>query len=101
MEKYIEQNASGKLVLGIRPEHINLTKTPIEGSIRATVKHSENQGSNFAIYLNIEGEDAIALETMNTFKNGEEVFVNMMMDEIHFFDKEMERNIGLPNKYYR
>ena len=60
------------------------------------VKHSENQGSNFAIYLDIEGEDAIALETMNAFKNGEEVFVNMMMDEIHFFDKETERNIGYP-----
>lgn len=96
-KKYIEQNASGKLVLGIRPEHINLTKTPTEGSIPARVKHSENQGSNFAIYLDIEGEDAIALETMNAFKNGEEVYVNMMMDEIHFFDKETERNIGYPS----
>ena len=33
---------------------------------------------------------------MNTFKSGEEVFVNMMMDEIHFFNKETERNIGYP-----
>ena len=93
---YITQSANGQIVLGIRPEHINLTKTPMEGSIRATVKHSENQGSNFAIYLDIEGEDAIALETMNAFKNGEEVFINMMMDEIHFFDKETEKNIGYP-----
>ncbi len=67
-KKYIEQNVSGQFVLGIRPEHINLTKTPKDGSIRAKVKHSENQGSNFAIYLDIEGEDAIALETMNAFQ---------------------------------
>ena len=93
---YIRESVYEKLVLGIRPEHINLSKIPIEGSIRAKVKHSENQGSNFAIYLDIEGEDAIALETINAFKNGEEVFVNMMMDEIHFFDKETERNIGYP-----
>ena len=69
---------------------------PSEGSIRAKVKHSENQGSNFAVYLDIEGKDIIALETKNTFKSGEEVFVNMMMDEIHFFHKETERNIGYP-----
>jgi ABC-type sugar transport system ATPase subunit len=94
--RFIEESASGQLVLGIRPEHINLTKAPIEGSVRAKVKHSENQGSNFAVYLDIEGNHIIALETMNTFKSGEEVFVNMMMDEIHFFNKETERNIGYP-----
>ena len=94
--RFIEESASGQLVLGIRPEHITLTKVPSEGSIRAKVKHSENQGSNFAVYLDIEGKDIIALETKNTFKSGEEVFVNMMMDEIHFFYKETERNIGYP-----
>jgi ABC-type sugar transport system ATPase subunit len=93
---FIEESASGQLVLGIRPEHITLTKVPSEGSIRAKVKHSENQGSNFAVYLDIEGKDIIALETKNTFKSGEEVFVNMMMDEVHFFNKETERNIGYP-----
>ena len=75
--RFIEESVSGQLVLGIRPEHINLTKTPIEGSVRAKVKHSENQGSNFAVYLEIEGNDIIALETMNTFKSSEEVFVNL------------------------
>ena len=94
--RFIEESASGQLVLGIRPEHINLTKMPIEGSIQAKVKYSENQGSNFAVYLDIEGKDLIALETKNTFKSDEVVFVNMMMDEIHFFNKETEKNIGYP-----
>ena len=94
--KLIEESSSGQFVLGIRPEHINLTKEHNEGGIKARVKYSENQGSNFAVHLDIEGNDIIALETMNTFKSGEEVFVNMMMDEIHFFDKETERNIGYP-----
>lgn len=95
-KKYIENSAHNKLVLGIRPEHIQLSKTPIEGSIRAKVKHSENQGSNFAIHLDVEGENAIAIEVLNAFKDREEVFVNMTMDQIHFFDKETEINIGYP-----
>ncbi|TDF95478.1 ABC transporter ATP-binding protein [Paenibacillus piri] len=95
-KNYVEKRDRNQLVLGIRPEHLQLSKTPIEGSIRAKVKHSENQGSNFAIHLDVEGVNAIAIEASNVFKDGEEVFVNITMDQIHFFDKETENNIGYP-----
>lgn len=95
-KNYVEKSDHNQLVLGIRPEHIQLSKTPMEGSIRAKVKHSENQGSNFAIHLDVEGVNAIAIEASNVFKDGEEVFVNITMDQIHFFDKDTENNIGYP-----
>ncbi|WP_339163926.1 ABC transporter ATP-binding protein [Siminovitchia sp. FSL W7-1587] len=100
-KNYVEKSTYHQIVLGIRPEHIHLTKSPQAGSIRAKVKHSENQGSNFAIHLDVEGENIVAIEAFNIFKAGEEVFVNITMDEIHLFDKATENNLGYPENIIR
>jgi multiple sugar transport system ATP-binding protein len=47
------------IILGVRPEHINIAKNTEEGAIHATVDISEMMGSEMYIHLSVEGQEAV------------------------------------------
>src|SRR5699024_2435863 len=57
--RQIQEAKSKCLLMGIRPEHAIISKTALQNSIKATVKYVENQGGNYAIYLDTAGQELI------------------------------------------
>jgi len=87
----------GDVVLGIRPEHIELTT---EG-IMAKVDVSEMMGSEIYLHVDVEGKDAIIrIKTTSvindfSFEPGKENYIRFGFQNslMHLFDKETGKNI--------
>jgi multiple sugar transport system ATP-binding protein len=82
-----------EIVLGIRPEDIELSKNESDNSIKATIEIIELTGREFEIHLKVEEERIIALiRNIENFKINDEV--NLIFDEekLHFFNKETGEN---------
>ncbi|WP_146552492.1 ABC transporter ATP-binding protein [Rummeliibacillus sp. SL167] len=93
---YIHQSGVEKFVLGIRPEHIEIYKTPQRQLLTGTVKYVENQGNSYCIYIDLEGEELIVVNKDKNWYPGEKVFIRPMIDHIHLFDQETTNSIGYP-----
>lgn len=94
----INQSNAGKFVFGIRPEHLEIYKTPQENTLKGTVKYVENQGSSFGIYIELEGNEVIALSEVKKWLPGEEVYLKPLINHIHIFDRETTNSIGYPKE---
>ncbi|GEN86965.1 ABC transporter ATP-binding protein [Oceanobacillus sojae] len=93
---YVNQTGTNKLLFGIRPEHIELSPVSAQKGVRGQVKYIENQGNNYGVYINVEGQEIIAMSESKNWTDGQDVYVCPVMEKIHFFDKDTERNIGYP-----
>ncbi|MEM9817596.1 MAG: ABC transporter ATP-binding protein [Cyanobacteria bacterium P01_D01_bin.6] len=81
------------IVLGIRPEHLSLS-APATQNLPVTVKRIEALGSE--TYLAVQfGQDIlqVRVEPDRTFAIGEEVWLAIAPDKIHFFDSQSEAAI--------
>jgi multiple sugar transport system ATP-binding protein len=78
-----------ELVLGIRPEDINVSDEKKENSLEITVDIAELLGAEYYIHFYI-GENKLTAKTKATkiISNGSKVFINFVQDKIHLFDKE-------------
>ncbi|AXI38378.1 ABC transporter ATP-binding protein [Bacillaceae bacterium ZC4] len=97
IRKINESNAK-TFVFGIRPEHLEIYKTPQENTLKGTVKYVENQGSSYSIYINLEGHEVIAMSEKKNWHPGEMVYLKPKMDRIHIFDQESTQSIGYPQE---
>lgn len=87
----------GDIILGIRPEHIDLSARGIE----ALIDVSEMMGSEIFLHINIGGKDAvIRISTTNAedmaycnAKNGGCVHFSFHGELMHLFDKETTENL--------
>ncbi|MFJ8260359.1 ABC transporter ATP-binding protein [Rummeliibacillus sp. NPDC094406] len=93
---HIHQSGAEKFVLGIRPEHLEIFKTPQKQSLIGTVKYVENQGNSYCIYIELEGEELIIINKDKNWYPGEKVYIRPMIDHIHLFDLETTNSIGYP-----
>jgi len=90
----------GKIVVGVRPEHIFLSKTRLDTSIGKGVIHVvERLGGDYIYNIKI-GEDTIlkARATApspagDTFREGEEVWINVKPENIYLFDSKTGKRI--------
>lgn len=98
--KLAAANKSDKLCLGIRPEHILLTKEKKEHSVDGVVKYVEDYGNSYGVYVQVEGDpnELIAVTDGNVPCQGEKVYINAGFDKIHIFDRESEKSIGYPEE---
>ncbi len=96
--RQIKLSQAKKLVLGIRPEHLILGKTPLENTLKGTVKYIENQGSSYALYIEIEGNEVIVMSEENRWIPYEQVYVQPLMKHLHFFNGETKNSIGYPDQ---
>lgn len=96
--KQIEQSGVNRLTFGIRPEHLKIFKMTEENDLQGTIKYVENQGSNYGVYVDLQGHEIIAISEDKHWAEGEVVFVRPIMNHIHFFDRETTNSIGYPKE---
>ncbi|WP_445506840.1 ABC transporter ATP-binding protein [Niallia sp. 03190] len=96
--KQIEQSGVDQFAFGIRPEHIEMFKTAKENALKGIVKYVENQGSSYGVYVDLEGQEIIAMSEDKNWAEGEVMYLKPMMNHIHLFDRETTNSIGYPKE---
>ncbi len=101
-QKILKQKnqAQGKVILGIRPEHIYLVDSDDKNAIKAKVDVSEMMGSEMYLHLLVNEKDVvIRVQTtdMNphVFEPGKVNMIQFAIPEgqLHLFDPETEKNL--------
>lgn len=96
---FIQQNGERELVFGIRPEHIKLSKTQMRNGLKGRVKHIENHGDNYGVYIDLEGTEIIAMDESKKWFPNEMIYLEPRLDKIHFFNKQTTNSIGYPKSF--
>ncbi len=101
-QKILKQNcqAPGKVVLGIRPEHINVVPSGEKNAFTAKVDVSEMMGSEMYLHV-IVGEKDVVIRVQTTdinpreFEPGKVNYIQFTIPEsqMHLFDPETEKNL--------
>ncbi|KXG74893.1 ABC transporter ATP-binding protein [Thermotalea metallivorans] len=94
-KRFQEKGQVGKqVVLGIRPEHVNLCADEGSEGIRGRVEVTEPLGAETYVYLNVEGNNLIS-RVYSDWKVGvnDRVKLEFHLDKIHVFDQESEKAI--------
>ena len=84
---------SQSVVLGVRPDHIQLS----DSGIRGTVDVSELMGATVHLHINADGKDVIVIVPTNGiatgFAAGSKVHLTFNGNVAHVFSKETEKNL--------
>ncbi|MDF1507325.1 ABC transporter ATP-binding protein [Robertmurraya sp. DFI.2.37] len=94
--KQVEQSKTSKIAFGIRPEHLEIDKTADKNALKGTVKYVENQGNSYGVYVDLQGDEVIALSESKYWSKGETVYLKPLMNHIHLFNCETTNSIGYP-----
>jgi multiple sugar transport system ATP-binding protein len=83
------------LVLGIRPEHIELVDAGSAGAIEGQVVVTEPTGSETQVTLRVGQSDILALfHTRIEVQPGQPLHIRMLTDKTHVFDKQSGKRLG-------
>ena len=93
---------SGKILLGVRPEHMKLAFEPGENTMSARLEVNEMMGSE--LHLHVYTEDStrwivrvptidLTAQQRASLKNGAQVYITFEGKVMHFFDPETEKNL--------
>ncbi|HUW90975.1 MAG TPA: ABC transporter ATP-binding protein [Candidatus Nanopelagicaceae bacterium] len=97
LEKIKKMN-NKKIILGIRPEDVLISKQNASNSIKANIDIIEPMGREFEIHLDLGEKILIAvLRKMDSLNTGDEVYLTFNDKKIHLFDKNTEENIFASN----
>ena len=94
----IDEQGNIGLSLGIRPEHIELTKEKNSDAYMGTVKYIEDYGNKYGVYFEIEGNEVIAVMDNCDLKSNDTVYFLPNFEKIHLFNRETEISIGYPKE---
>lgn len=87
---YINQ----EIIMGIRPEHIELSYKGESLDVVGTVELVELMGSETLVHMNVEGERlTIKISSEHCLKNGDKLYLYFNKEKIYLFDKETEEAI--------
>jgi len=82
------------VVMGIRPENVEIAQPGEPGAMKSTVKVYELLGAEVFLYFDVNEVQVTArVEPTTTSKAGSEVIFKFDMNKTHFFDKETEVKI--------
>ena len=92
---------SREILLGVRPEHIDLVSAPAENAINGTVLVNEMMGSELHLHVACGDSKLIARtptveltrEERANLKNGHPVHLTFTGKVMYFFDPETEKNL--------
>ena len=98
--KILNKHGKAQLCIGVRPEHVVLSREKQEHSIEGIVKYVEDYGNNYGVYVQVEGDknELIAIADGNIPSQGEKIYISVGFDKIHLFDRETERSLGYPEE---
>ena len=96
--------ATGEILLGVRPEHIQMAHAGDPGAIPVTLEVNEMMGSE--LHLHVYTEDGtrliVRVPTIDLapgeraeLVRGKELFISFEGKVMHFFDKESQKNLLL------
>lgn len=93
---YLNTYGESDVKLGIRPESIIVSTEEGKNTIQGRVVHIENQGANYALIIEVEGEHITALTRFRVASRGSVVYLSFTNDQMHFFDAKTTNNVGYP-----
>lgn len=92
------RNESGRLFLGIRPEHMILHRRRQENTLEGTVKYVEDYGNRYGVYVQVDNMEMIAVSEGDVPAPGESVYIQPDFDRIHLFDRATQVSLGYPEQ---
>lgn len=92
----IDSHEYNGLCLGVRAEHITLTKEESDTAFKGKVKYIEDYGNKIGVYFDLEGNEVIAAVEETNLKPGDDVYLHLDFNKIHFFDRESTLTLGYP-----
>ena len=92
------RNESGRLFLGIRPEHMILHRRRQENTLEGTVKYVEDYGNRYGVYVQVDNMEIIAVSEGDVPAPGESVYIQPDFDRIHLFDRATQVSLGYPEQ---
>jgi multiple sugar transport system ATP-binding protein len=85
---------SDELVLGIRPEHADLTEEAADTRVEVTLEVLEHEGSDNFLYLNSDEVDWIVRVPGNErYEEGQTLYLGFPESDLHMFDKATGENL--------
>jgi sn-glycerol 3-phosphate transport system ATP-binding protein len=84
---------SGEITLGIRPERIKLSGTKSAQSLPYRITLVEELGSQKIVHGNIEGTDLTVVFPEDIVLPGDEAFVDLPLNYLHFFDAQSGKRV--------
>ena len=89
-----------QIILGIRPENIQLVAEKSDSGIPVEIKYMENYGHKLGVYFDIGDTEFIAMqEQYSDIAVGNTLYWIPDYSKMSFFDCETEINIGYPEEY--
>ncbi len=83
-----------EVVLGIRPEDIDISENSSENSIKAKIDIVELMGREVYVHMKINNNTLIAItKPSHALKTGIEVYLTFNDQKIHLFNKETQENM--------
>ena len=92
------RNESGRLFLGIRPEHMILHRRRQENTLEGTIKYVEDYGNRYGVYVQVDNMEIIAVSEGDVPAPGESVYIQPDFDRIHLFDRATQVSLGYPDQ---
>lgn len=96
--RLIHQAKQPDLILGIRPEHVQISRTEKENSLNGTVSRIEEYGNQLGVIFTFEGAEITAISDHRDWKEGEEIFFSIDQKKMYLFDRTTTRTIGYPDE---
>jgi multiple sugar transport system ATP-binding protein len=85
---------TGDLVLGVRPEHVHVSLTPVEGAIRGEVFVVEDLGNELLLDLRVDGQPMVArISGIVEPAIGDSVWLGFDQKDVHIFDPRTETHL--------
>jgi multiple sugar transport system ATP-binding protein len=79
----------GTVIMGIRPEHLELVTSAPSGSLRGNADVVEYLGNEELIHVNAAGQDIVAVvDSEHRVRPGDALELKVPLDKIHLFDPE-------------
>ena len=101
-EKLAEKDVpAGDILLGVRPEHIDLVKEATESTINGSILVNEMMGSELHLHVAVDDNKLVVRtptlelthEERHQMKHGHKVSLSFPAEVMYFFDPETERNL--------
>ncbi|MGN8648199.1 ABC transporter ATP-binding protein [Gracilibacillus sp. HCP3S3_G5_1] len=97
-KEHLTKQNNRNLLFGIRPEHVELSTTPLSNGLKGRIKYKENLGKGYSVYLDIDGQEMVAVSEKGNWQQDQLIYMRPIIDRIHLFDQETEKSIGYPEQ---
>jgi sn-glycerol 3-phosphate transport system ATP-binding protein len=95
----LSNNKENFVNLGIRPEHIKLSKKVTKNSLKGTIKYIEDYGNKLGIYIDLEDFEIIAISDGDIYEANSEIYLEFDDMKLHFFNFETKKSLGYPKEW--